>query len=191
MSRRTFMSFVASAVLTPPGRATATASTELPIDLQAQLTSKAAAYDRNLRARAGSLVLILLVYVPSEPESVQARNQLESAFLREGEIAGLPLQVSSLALRSASDVVEAVRKNRVSILCLTSAANEQAMAIAKALSGCDVLSMSVVPAHVKYGVVLGFRAVSAKPRMMVNLAQAQQQNVSFRPDFLKLAEVLR
>ena len=47
------------------------------------------------------------------------------------------------------------------------------------------------PNYVAKGAVLGFELVSGRPKLIINLAQAQRQDVAFRAEVLKLMRVVQ
>src|SRR6266545_3984079 len=51
----------------------------VPVDRQAELLARVAAYDRNMAARAGDRVRVLLVINVSDPESVVVARRMEAA----------------------------------------------------------------------------------------------------------------
>jgi hypothetical protein len=59
------------------------------------------------------------------------------------------------------------------------------------LVGLYIISVSPVPEDVARGIVLGFEVVSGKPKLLVNLPRARQQNVAFKPELLRLARVIQ
>jgi hypothetical protein len=76
------------------------------------------------------------------------------------------------------------------VVCVTPGVREPAAKLATALQGLRVLTVGTVPEDVKQGLVLGFAVRSGKPRVLVNLRQARRQDVDFRADFLRMAEVV-
>jgi hypothetical protein len=74
---------------------------------------------------------------------------------------------------------------------LTPGFDDDVPRIGASLRGVDVLSLGAVPDYVSQGVVLGFDLESGKPKILINLDQAKQQNVSFPADVLRLMKVYR
>jgi YfiR/HmsC-like len=161
----------------------------VPLELQAELLAKVAAYDRNMPDRAGDRLQVLLVTKPSDGESVRAVNRIQSALRALPQIAGLPHDEQTLAFTTAADLARACRASHIAIVFVGPGHGDDLPAIREALSSVDVLSVSPVPDYVERGIVLGFDVVSGKPRLLVNLAQARRQRVALRAEVLKLMKI--
>jgi hypothetical protein len=171
-----------------PGRSRAQA-VSVPVELQATLMSRVAAYDRSFRARAGGAARVLILVKPKSAESVKVGNAM-AAELEPKRIAGLPVSASLFTLTTPGAVADACRAERIAIVYLTPGLGDEVRAIGRALAGVDVLSVASVPSYVGGGAVLGFDAASGKPQMLVDLARASAQNVKLTPDVLRLMKVI-
>jgi hypothetical protein len=123
--------------------------------------------------------------------SERAVARLRRAFDGIDRIVEKPCQTATLHFESASKVASECRDRGAAILYVAPGLDDHLDKIERSLSGVDVLSVAVEPSAVAKGIVLGFKLVSGKPKIMVNLAQAKRQNVSFSASLLKLAEVIR
>lgn len=185
-SRRVVLSLVAAGML--PRRAWAADEVVVPIDLQVSLLSKVAPYDRNFASRAGDAARVLVVRKGSA-EAIRTASQLEKGLSELSDIGGLPVRVSSAGYSSAKELAELCTAQSAAIVCLSAGFQGDIPAIAEALSGVNILSVTVTNA-VSAGVVLGFDLVSGKPKLLCNLTQARKQNVSFKSEVLKLMRVV-
>ncbi|HVY48094.1 MAG TPA: YfiR/HmsC family protein [Minicystis sp.] len=173
------------------GRSLVADEVAVPVPLQMQLLAKVAGYDRNLPARAGDRVHVLVVTRPGNVESARVAAQAESALADVESIGGLPHDQTTSAYADAPALARLVRARRISIVYLTPGFGDADVeAIAAALSGGDVLSASAVAATVPHGVVLGFDLVSGKPKLLVHLGQARRQHVDLSAEVLKLMRVV-
>ena len=163
----------------------------VPAELQAELFSKVAAYDRNFAARAKSKAIILLVVNTHDAKSKVFVASIKSALSRLERVGGLPHQETVVNYESSAKLAELVRSQRAAAVYLGPGLDSELEALKSALTGVDVLSLSAIPEHVSKGMVLGFDVVSGKPTILVNLTQAKKQNVSFSADVLKIMKVLR
>jgi YfiR/HmsC-like len=161
----------------------------VPLELQAELLGKVASYDRNMSARAGDRLQVLLLTKPSDSESVRVVSRMQSALRALALIGGLPHDEQTLNFTTAADLARHCRAQHIAILFLGPGHGDDLPAIREALDNVDVLSVSAVPEYVQRGVVLGFDVVSGKPRLLVNLAQARRQHVALRAEVLKLMKV--
>jgi hypothetical protein len=161
----------------------------VPLELQAELLAKVAAYDRNMAARAGDRLQVLLVAKPSDAESARVVTRMQNTLRSLPLIGGLPHDERTIQFTSAADLARYCRAQHIAVLFLGPGHGGDLPAIREALSGVDVLSVSPVPEYVEHGIVLGFDVVSGKPRLLVNLGQARLQHVALRAEVLKLMKV--
>lgn len=162
----------------------------VPVNLQAELVAKVAAYDRNLPARAGDRVHVVIVVKAKDDGSARFAKHLESALGGVERIAGLPHDELIVAYSNAKALADLCRAKKVAIVYLAPGLGEEIGTIRAALEGVNVLSVSAVAADVAKGVVLGFDLVSGKPKIVVHLGQAKRQDVQFKAELLKLARVI-
>lgn len=161
----------------------------VPISLQAELLAKVAAYDRNLPARAGDRVRVLLVQKPGNDDSARAIVQMQGALGQVGSIGGLPHEDVVVAWSGAAALAQAVRAQHAAIVYFTPGFSGDVDAVRAAFAGVDVLTVAAVPEYVPRGIVLGFDIVEGKPKLLVNLSQAAKQNVAFKAEVLKMMKV--
>lgn len=161
----------------------------VPIELQAELLAKVAAYDRNMAARAGDRMQIVIVATESDTESSRFATRMQMALQSVGPIGSLPHEERIASFTSAADVAQQCRARHVAILILAPGLGDQVPAIRDALDGVDILTVASVPDYVAQGVVLGFDVVSGKPKLLVHLTRARRQHVELRSEVLKLVRV--
>jgi hypothetical protein len=168
-----------------------TAEGLVPVQLQAELLAKVAAYDRNLPARAGDHVRVLVLDKSGDGASAQIASQVRSALLEHESIGSLPIAVEMLTMARTLDLAGYCSKNHIAIiyLCPGFSASEM-QAIGGALDGVDVLTAGGLVDYVGNGAVLGFDLVSGKPKLVFHAARAAKQNVSIRAEVLRLMKVI-
>jgi hypothetical protein len=162
----------------------------VPVQLQAELVAKVASYDRNLPARAGDRVHVLIVVKPKDDASSRFAKHMESALGGVDKIGGLPHDEATAPYAGARALAETCKAKRIAIVYLAPGLGEEVAAIRAALEGVNVLSVAAVAGDVPKGIVLGFDLVSGKPKIVVHLAQAKRQDVQFKAELLKLAKVI-
>jgi hypothetical protein len=161
----------------------------VPIELQAELLAKVAAYDRNMAARAGERMQIVLLANGADAESARFATRMQLALQAITQIGGLPHDERIANFSSAADLAQQARTRHVAIIILGPGLGEQIATIRDALDGVDVLTVGSVPDYVQQGVVLGFDVVSGKPKLLVHLTRARRQHVELRAEVLKLMKV--
>ncbi len=163
---------------------------DVPARMQARLIAKVAEYDRNLVRREGIRV-ILLVRKVGDAESASVVDELAAEFGTVDRIAGGPHRHAIVEFVSAADLAEKVKTQNAALVYLSSGLQDQIGGVAKALEGISVLTVGAGPGDAERGMVLGFDMVSGRVQIVVNLARAKAQNAAFRPEFLRLARVIR
>jgi hypothetical protein len=161
----------------------------VPLERQAELLARVAAYDRNMSARAAGRVQVLILANQMAPESIGVAKRMEAALKSIPDIAGLSHDERVVLFSSAADLARQCRSQHIAIVYLGSGFANDVPAIREALDGVDVLTVAAVPDYVELGVVLGFDVVSGRPKLLVHLAQARRQHVDLRAELLKLARV--
>jgi hypothetical protein len=162
----------------------------VPVALQAELLVKVAAYDKNLKPRAGDKVKVAIVLKEDEGDSEQIAAQMKKALGGKDRIAGLPTEISTVKFTDAKALAKHLKAKQIAIAYFTSGySTSEIKAIAGALEGANVLSAGAVAKYVPNRMVLGFDLVSGKPRLLVHLPQAKRQNVALSSSVLKLMKV--
>ena len=162
----------------------------VPIERQADLLGRVAAYDRNLPARAQGTVRVLIVINPDDADSRSVASHMESALRRFDKIAGLPYEITTAPFASGAKLAETCRSSHISIVYVTPGLDAGVPDIARSLAGVDVLSAVALGRFVPAGIVLGFDLVSGSPTLLINLSQARKQNVSIDAEVLHLMKVV-
>jgi len=163
---------------------------EVPPAVQAELLAKVAAYDRNLAARAGEKLTVLVVSKAGSSESSRVAKAITEALGAKATIAGLPHAEEALAFESGAALAAACKAKRAAIVYVAPGFSDaEISSVGQALDGVDVLSVSGVAGYVKKGIVLGFDLVSGKPKLVVDLPRATRQRVSLSANVLRLMTV--
>jgi hypothetical protein len=163
----------------------------VPAELQAELLSKLASYDRRFAARAGDRARLLIVVKRDQPKSEVSAAQMKSALSRVERIGGLPHEDIVVAYEGAARLAERCKTEHVAAVYLTPGFEDDIADLRASLSGVSVISLAAVADYVPQGIVLGFEVEGGKPRILVNLAQARLQDVAFSSDVLHLMRVYR
>jgi len=162
----------------------------VPANLQAQLIVRVAAFDRNFAARAGATALVFIVQKPGDADSVRLASAVNKSMDEEGDIAGKPKNVEVVTFGDAAGIGSLCKKRKPAIVYFSTGFENDLPGIANALDGVDVLTFGATATHAEKGTVVGFDLDEGKPKLVVNLARAKAQNVSFKPGLLKLARIV-
>lgn len=161
----------------------------VPVPLQIELLLKVAGYDKNLPARAPSVVRVLILAKPGFAQSSRV-GQAAARALEGKTTANRPVEISSLTFSTGAALTAKVKDDKVAIVYVAPGFDAAEMTtIAKALAGQSVLSAGAVT-RFSDDVVLGFELVSGKPKLVVNVKRARDQNVELSSQVLKIVRVI-
>lgn len=163
----------------------------VPISLQVDLLGRVAAYEQRYSSQADSEAVVLIVVRRGHAESLRAAGQIEAGMRRSPTLGGRRVRTEHHSFTSAAALRTAVDQSSAAIAYVTPGLGEQTGAIAQALDGAPVLSVSAIGADAERGIVLAFELVAARPTLVVNLRHARRQRVSFSSQFLRLARVIQ
>ncbi len=163
---------------------------EVPIRLQVSLLDRVIPFDRNFGVRVHGQLSVVVVVDASDEDSVRVGSQLQTEFSARESLGSYPIVTARVVFRSTAALVETCQRLRAGIVYVAPGIKESTATLANSLHGLRVLTVGAMPEQVAQGLILGAAVHSAKPRVLVNLSQARQQEVDFRADFLRMAEVV-
>lgn len=162
----------------------------VPLPLQMELLLKVAAYDRNLPARARDTVEVLILTKNGDAQSTHVATQAGRA-LDGKRLADRPVHVVIEAHVDGARTAKRIRELRAAIVYAAPGFSDDEMtALGRSLDGVDVLSAGALARFVQTGVVVAFDLVSGKPKLLVHIKRAREQNVDLSSKVLKLAKVI-
>jgi hypothetical protein len=187
--RRTWLAFMLSgATLLVAGGARADAS--VPHQLQAQLVAKLASFDRNFPARAAGTARILVLRKGGDAESARVADNLARALVAVRQVGGVPTQVDVEPFAGAAALADRCRAGKVAIVFFSTGLEGEMGAAGAALSGADILTVGTTASDATRGAVVAFDLEEGRAKIVVNLARAKAQNVSFKAELLKLSRIV-
>jgi hypothetical protein len=163
-------------------------SDPLPATLQAELVVKVAGYDKNLRARAGSSVRIVIAS-RSTDEDARWSAQVRAAFARTETVGGLPHSEATVVYTKADDLAAACKMEHAAILIVSGSLLDESASIARAFDGIDILTAAPDSEMARRGLVLGLELASGKPKLFLNQSHAIKQKVALSAEVMKLMTV--
>jgi hypothetical protein len=187
MARRLLPASLAFVLSASAPAALVHAETTVPLELQVDLMRRVVRFERGFASRAGEQVKFLLV----TPGKGTAAPQLGKALEDAKEIAGKPIRISTHRFSTAAALKGAVAKEGAQIVYLSPGLEAEMSAIAAALGGVPVITISTDGDQVERGAVLGFELVSARPKIVLNLGQARRQGLDFNSDLFRLARIIK
>lgn len=161
---------------------------DVPMRLQVDLLNRVIPYDRNFGSRVHGELTVAVVTDDNDTDSMRTGAQLIATLDGRATLGGFRLRVVQHNFTDVAMLTQKCRQSQAGIVYVTPGIRVDT--VASALTGLGVLSVGMLPDQVKAGLVLGFGVRSGKPRLLVNLSQARRQQVDFRADFLRMAEVV-
>lgn len=163
----------------------------VPVSLQVELLLKVAAYDKNLPARAGGRVRLVVLVKRDDADSARSGAQALKALEKTDRLIGLPLESMTVIYSEAAALARQAGEGNVSIVYVMPGFSDAELAgMANALSGVNVLSVGALAKYTQRGTVIGFDLAGGKPKLLVHLGQARKQQVELSSSVLKLMRVI-
>jgi hypothetical protein len=165
-----------------------------PPDVQIALLLKVLTYDRSFQYKAKSGVTIGVVYVPTDPDSVKAKDEVLSTLSRVSDrtIKNLPIKFVALEYKDAASLEKAVRANRVNVFYIAPGNAAGLPALLKMSKTFAITSATGVPEFVERGVAIGIGIkADKKPDILINLPASRTEGSDFDASLLRIARVMK
>lgn len=170
------------------GSVTASAE-ELPVGLQIQLLSKMTSSIPNLIPKNAGPIKILVVHPGTADNPTRGAQSLLNAITQVGKFGSHATSVTLVPFVDSARFKAAFEAARPQLVYLAPEFDAVA-GIVNVCSDSTALTASSSSAHAKQGIVLAFSLVEARPRVLVNLKQANKQQIEFRNKLLTFAVIV-
>lgn len=190
VTRRTSLACLGAVTGLLLSRASSGLEPEVPIRLQVSLLDRVIPFDRNFSIRVHGRLSLAVVVDDADEDSVRVGAQLLNELSSRELLGNYPMAAVRLAFKGAQGLADDCKRLKAGVVYMTPGMRDSTLRVAAALSGLKVLTVGTMPEQANQGLVLGSAVRSGKPRVLVNLSQARQQEVDFRADFLRMAEVV-
>jgi hypothetical protein len=161
-------------------------------DRQALILTRALAYDGNLKARAGSELVVAVLAKGAATAADQTAESLSKALKALGpiKVQGLPLRSLRLGYTNPASLSTAVENQGIDAIYLCPGLEAELGPILEVTKEHKVLSMGSREDHVTKGASLGVFLVDGKPTIYVNLTASKAEGTAFGSDLLRVAKVI-
>jgi YfiR/HmsC-like len=163
----------------------------LAADQQVLPLLKVLIFDRNFEHRVHDELTIGVVFVPADPASVRAKNEVVKTLsndLKNYAIKRLPIRHVAIEFTSAREVEAAVRANKVNLLFVTPLAGANLDDLLTISHSYGIPTMTGVPEYVERGVAVGIR--QEKPQILIHLKNARTEGIDFDASLLRIAKIV-
>ena len=176
-----------------PATAAATAAADVPPDRQVLILARALAYDDNLKTRAGTELLIAVLWRPGQPASEGCGTALTAAFKALGsvKVQGLPLKSVSIGWTGEPPLSAAIAAQGIDALYVCGGLEGELPTITTLSRRVQVVTLASQENQVGRGLSLGVFAVEGRPTIVVNIGASRREGAAFGSDLLRLAKVIK
>ncbi len=196
---RRVLAAVLSAVLATatPLRAQGAEKMPIPPDVQVPLLLKILTYDRSFGFKAKTAVSIGVVFVPTDPGSVAAKDEIMKslAALSGRTIKNLPLKAVMIPFTNArefpADLKKAWQANGVNVFYIAPGSSAIVGEVIKLSHAQGVTTATGVPEYVNQGVAIGIDRDQNKPQIVINLPNSKSEGSEFDASLLRIARLVK
>lgn len=160
---------------------------------QVKTLARALAYDENLTARAGSAVVLAVLYRSENPGSEKEATGWFALFskLESYSIRGLPFHSVLLPFTNVEALDKAVGDRGVVALYVCPGLENEIAAIKRVSQRHKITTIGSQEAQVVGGLALGVFSLNGKLTVVVNLPTSREEGARFDSDLLRLARVIQ
>lgn len=164
----------------------------VPVEVQVPLFIKIFAFDRNLAAQPGPLVLGVLFqgkYRRSVTVAEDVRRAVSDAERKPA--GGTELRIVLIDLDETPDLAETLAKHRVRVLYVSPlrAVDIRTLTAVSRLAG--ISTVTGVPRYVEAGLAVGLDLKGERPEIVVNLLASRAEGADLDAQLLKLARIVQ
>jgi hypothetical protein len=166
----------------------------MPVDIQLPLFLKILTYDRSFQYKARSAIIIGVVYLPGNPESVKAKDEMVANLQRLSDrtIKNLPIKYVTLEFRDVPSLDKAVKAGKVNVFYVAPGLGDQIPSLLKMARTYAITTATGVPEFVQRGIAVGIgMKADKKPDILINLPSSRSEGSEFDASLLRIATVVK
>lgn len=166
--------------------ASTAAADELPINLQVQLLSKMSTYVSNFAPKGATSAKVFIVHPGAKDAPTRGANAIGAAITQTGKLGPYDAEVVLVPFAGGKPLEATIAADKPQVVFLAPELDAKAVGeVVAAVTSGPTLTISGVADHVKLGAVLGFALIEARPRVLINLKQAERQKIVFLSGLVK------
>jgi hypothetical protein len=183
---------LAAALLVLLTTAIAGAATLVPVPLRSAIILKSVGYERGFASRGGDAVLaVVAASSGSSAEDGRQVAALLTKLLASNKVASRKVRVVQVTHESATATVSELARQRAEVVYIGSGLESIIKDVPVRAGNVSRILVCAQGADVGTGCTLGVELAGDKPRLVLDLKQANRAGLRFQPAFLKLARIVR
>jgi hypothetical protein len=165
---------------------------EVPIEQQYLLFMKILSFDKNLKDRAGSEIVVGIFYQKNFKISIDVKDDLMSAFNKSTNnyIMNIPVKMVPIDIDEVIDLAAAVKKYSITVFYITPLRAARLGHIIDLARSQQIRTLTGMPEYVVSGLAIGIGSKGGKPLIIVNLLAAKAEGANYNSQLLKLARIV-
>jgi hypothetical protein len=163
-------------------------------DVQITLLLKILTYDRSFPVKNRSGVKIGVVYVASDAESVQVKDEILKTLqlVADRTIKNVPITAVALEYKDPKALAAAVRSGGINVFYIAPGNAESLTELLRMSHTKGITTATGVPEYVNRGVAIGIGIkADKKPDILINLPSSRQEGSEFDASLLRIATVVK
>jgi hypothetical protein len=163
----------------------------VPADLQVALFAKILSFDRNLAARSGSVIEIVVLYQVNNPQSREVGQGFATAFAKAPVlISSRAVKVVAVGIEKAFDAAAAMQDRDPDVVYIAPMRALDVSEVIHAVADYGAIAITQARDYVQKGAAIGVELEGGRPHILVNLLAARAQRMDLSAQLLKLAELV-
>jgi hypothetical protein len=165
-----------------------------PPDVQITLLLKILTYDRSFSVKAKSGVMIGVVFVASDAESVKAKDDILKTLqlVADRTIKNVPIKAVALEYKDPKSLAATVRSEGINVFYIAPGNAASLQELLRMSHTKGITTATGVPEYVQRGVAIGIGIkADKKPDILINLPSSRQEGSEFDASLLRIATVVK
>lgn len=180
------------ACLTLLGSAVALAASLVPAPLRAAIIIRSAGYEHGFSGRSGKAVVAVVAGKSGQAaEDARVMTQALDQLLKNTRIGGRQASVVTVTHETTQKTIDELREQRAEIVYTAHGLESLVGALPASEGSIKRIVVCADGADVGHGCTLGVELDGGKPRLVLNLKQANAAGLRFDPGLLRLARIVR
>ena len=165
---------------------------DVPMDVQYPLFLKILTFDRNLPKRAGTEIVIGVLFQERVRQSWLAKDEFMRAVKKSAikRIHDRPVQAVPIAYDRIPSLPEALANHEIDVLYVAPLRAADLEEIVQVVRSRKILTLTGIPEYVEGGLSIGIGLDGDSPEILVNLSASRAEGANLHAQLLRLARLV-